>query len=88
MKTIEELRQAIDEVDKEIVRYFERRQNLVKAIGQLKNKEAMGIRDLKREEEIYEKNISYLEDKDKSDYIKALYEKIIELSIKYQEEDQ
>jgi len=52
MKTLEELRKEIDDIDHELLQTLVRRIDVVKQIGELKNAENMPIIDEKRREEL------------------------------------
>ncbi|MDR1700856.1 MAG: chorismate mutase [Lachnoclostridium sp.] len=80
---IEELRTQIDEVDDELLRLFEQRMELAKAIGEYKNENSLPIRNRERERKIlyrmYKKAKPEL-----SEYTRALFSSLFEMSSGYQ----
>ncbi len=54
LKRVEELRDQIDEIDREIVRLLNERAALVKEIIKVKRENKLPLYDPKREEEIFE----------------------------------
>ncbi len=54
-KTIDELRKEIDLIDRELLKSFSKRINLVKEIGIIKKKEGLGLLNEKRREEVINK---------------------------------
>jgi len=83
MKTIEELRTKINEIDKEIASLFEQRMYCVKEIAQNKMELGLPILDSNREQEVIQKNSQYVNDELKEYYIELLT-KFMELSKEYQ----
>ena len=59
---LNELRNQIDQIDKEMAVLFEKRMKIVKQIGEYKKENNLPILDKKREEEVIEKNSKYLHD--------------------------
>ena len=53
---LNELRNQIDQIDKEMAVLFEKRMKIVKQIGEYKKENNLPILDKKREEEVIEKN--------------------------------
>lgn len=77
MDDIKSLRKNIDKIDKEIVELFEKRMELVVRIAEYKKDNGMEVLDSSREEEIINKNLSRLKNKEfnKSleDFFKAIF---------------
>ncbi|MFH1030187.1 MAG: chorismate mutase [bacterium] len=57
MENLEELRNKIDEVDKEIFLLLKKRFEIVKKVGEYKKANNLPIRDLKREEDIIKRKV-------------------------------
>jgi chorismate mutase/prephenate dehydrogenase len=53
--TIEDLRTALAEVDQDIIRLAARRQELARAVGQLKDQETRSLRDFAQERRVHER---------------------------------
>lgn len=83
--SIEEARKKIDEIDSELIKLFEERMKTAQQIAEEKKKKNLPVFDKKREEEILEK-IGEKCSPEFNNYTTELYEKIFELSKKYQEE--
>lgn len=80
MKSIETLRLEVDICDKEIIRNFEKRLELVLQISEIKNKQSLGIYDKKREEEIIRKNTGYLSNTYFTEDVQNLSKKMLDIS--------
>lgn len=85
MKNLEELRFQIDDIDKSIVKLFERRMNIVSKVGEIKRENKLPILNTQREEEVIKKNVNYLKDRELKPYLEEFYKKIMSLSKDYQE---
>ena len=85
MNSLEEYRKEIDLIDKEIIALFERRMDVVKKVGEYKKENNLEILNIKREEEVIEKNISNLKNEKYKDAGRKLFEKIMKLSRELQE---
>ncbi len=84
-KSIETLRKGIGEIDRDMVGLFEKRMALAREIGLEKAKLKLPVHDPGREEELIEKNIGYLNDKNLLPYYLEFQKKIFDLSRSYQE---
>ena len=80
MGNLEEYRKEIDSIDRELVSLFEKRMNVALKVGEIKKKRNLPIFHSKREEEVIEKNISLLKNKEYSDITRGFFENIMELS--------
>lgn len=80
---IDKLRNDIDVIDEEIVKLFQRRMEISRAIGEYKNLHEIPVLDDIREAEKLQK-ISELADKNMEEYCRMLYNKILEMSRDYQ----
>jgi chorismate synthase len=79
-KNLPACRREIDRLDGELTRLFEKRLELVSAIGHLKQKTNRPIRDTEREEEVLDKTRHALSDPGWRDQTRELFEKIMEIS--------
>ena len=84
MKTIEELRQEINQIDKEMAELFNKRMECAKNIAIYKKENNLPIFDKARELQLMDKNLSYIHDDLKPLYREYLI-KLMELSKLYQE---
>lgn len=80
MGSLEDYRKEIDSIDKELISLFEKRMNIAIKVGEYKKERNLPIFNGKREEEVIEKNINLLKNKDYSDITRSFFEKIMELS--------
>lgn len=83
---LEEARNEIDVLDKELAELFEKRFHLVKDIIDYKVENRLPILDEGREKEIIEKNTNRIDDVDLQKYFRKVYTYMIEVSRDYQEE--
>ena len=63
MDQLQKYRNEIDKIDKQITELFEKRMDISKEIAICKKEQEIGILNAKREEEVIQKNISYLNNK-------------------------
>ena len=63
MDELKKYRNEIDEIDKQITELFEKRMDISKEIAKCKKVQQIGILNAKREEEVIQKNLSYLKNK-------------------------
>ena len=85
MKTLEEARAAIDAVDQEIVRLFEKRMTLCRDVAQYKIAHHMPVLDRSREEIVLASRMSMLKERRWAGDVRALYECIMACSRAEQE---
>jgi chorismate mutase len=78
MKNIQKLRKKIDELDQKLIKVLEKRFELTKEIGEIKQEEGLGIKHENRENEVLEK-ISTTKTLKKS-FTKKLFELIFQES--------
>lgn len=83
MIELKRCREKIDTIDLEILRLFEERMHIVKDVAYIKKANGIGICDSSREDELIAAIKNMSEDR-LSEYDKALFEKIMELSKLYQ----
>ncbi|PAB59839.1 chorismate mutase [Anaeromicrobium sediminis] len=86
MDKLDLLRCEIDSVDKELVKLFERRMEIVTEIGKFKEETNMPILNKSREEEVLKKNASYLKDEELVGPMKEFFKKVMEISRDVQRE--
>jgi chorismate mutase / prephenate dehydratase len=85
LNSLEEYRKEIDLIDKELINLFEKRMEVVRKVGEYKKENNLEILNVKREEEVIEKNINNLKNEKYKDAGRKLFEKIMELSRELQE---
>ena len=83
MIELKRCREKIDTIDLEILRLFEERMHIVKDVAGIKKANGIGICDSSREAELISV-IKAMSEDGLSEYDKALFEKIMELSKLYQ----
>lgn len=84
MEYLDELRQEIDLVDRELVELFERRMEIVGEIGKYKVENNLPIFNPLREEEVIKTNMEYLKNKDYQIPLRDFYINLMNLSKEYQ----
>ena len=85
MKDLLECRKEIDEIDKELMKLFEKRMHVVSDVVAYKLKHNMEIFQKDREKEVIEKNISRLEDEALKEYAKTFLVSMMNVSKSYQQ---
>ncbi|MBF1185634.1 MAG: chorismate mutase [[Eubacterium] sulci] len=83
MIELKKCRDKIDALDRELLRLFEERMHIVKDVAYIKKANGIGICDSSREAELISA-IKAMSEDGLSEYDKALFEKIMELSKLYQ----
>ena len=83
MIELKKCRDKIDALDRELLRLFEERMHIVKDVADIKKANGIGICDSSREAELISA-INDMSEDGLSEYDKALFEKIMELSKLYQ----
>lgn len=83
--TLEEIRQEIDQVDDALVALLEQRMNLVGQVVALKKSTGKAVTDPKREERIFARIASKIENKDYQETILATFADILKHSRAFQE---
>lgn len=83
---LQEQRNKIDKIDKQIVKLFEERMNTVVEIAKIKKENNMQIFDSSRENLVIEKVKSYLENKEIEGYLTEFYLELMKISKKYQKD--
>lgn len=85
MKELQETRQELDQVDREIVALFEKRMLLCREVAQYKIAHGMPVLDRSREELVLQSRSEMLEDPYWTQSVRALFEGIMALSRAEQE---
>lgn len=85
MKTLEECRQEIDRIDREMARLFEQRMQTVAQVIEYKKSVGMPILDSAREAAVIEKNSAYIQDAQLLDYYRRFIQAQMDLSREYQQ---
>ena len=80
MKSLEESRAAIDQVDREIVRLFEERMMLCRDVAKYKIAHGMAILDRSREEQVLDSRCAMLEDAYWAPALREMFEQLMALS--------
>lgn len=83
---LQQKRNKIDNIDKEIVKLFEERMNTVVEIAKIKKENNMEVFDSSRENIVIEKVKSYLENKKLEEYLVDFYSELMIISKDYQKE--
>lgn len=86
MNELENLRKEIDEVDKELVKLFEKRMEVVLKIVEYKKANDIPIFNSSRENEIIRKNTEYLNNKHLEKWLKDFFTYILKISKEFQNE--
>ena len=79
MEKLEQYRQQIEEIDKQIIDLLTHRMDLSKAIGELKKEIGIPVYDPQREEELKNKNLSLVDERYRSAYL-SIFESILKAS--------
>lgn len=82
---LEEIRQEIDQVDDALVALLEKRMNLVGQVVAVKKSNGKAVADPKREERIFARVASKIENKDYQETILATFADILKHSRAFQE---
>lgn len=86
MKDLEELREEIDRIDKDLVSLFEKRMEVVLEISKYKLDNSIDIVNHSREEMVLAKNAAYLKNRDLKEYMENFFIKLMDLSKSYQKD--
>lgn len=82
----EELRNEIDQIDRQLVQLFEKRMKVSTEIAEYKLRNDVPVLDAQREKMVINKNISYLNDRTLDTYISEFSKHLMELSRRRQQE--
>lgn len=84
MGKIEDARNVIEQVDKDIASLFEKRMNAVKVIAEYKRENGIPVLDEQREKQLTEKNAQYISDPEIESYYRDFLHSIFSSSKRYQ----
>lgn len=85
MKDLNELRQEIDVIDRQLVALFEQRMAVTRNVGLYKLANSMPVLDRSREEQVLASKTALLEDKALSRDVTELFETIMAISRRQQQ---
>ena len=80
MTKLDEYRDEIDEIDREIVQLFEKRMETVLKVANYKKENGMEVLQSSREDVVLQKAVDNLKDKKYEDDIKEVFELLMKLS--------
>lgn len=83
MIELKKCRDKIDVIDREILKLFEERMHVIRDVADIKKANGIGVCDSVRERELI-KDKKDMSEGELSEYVEALFEKIMELSKQYQ----
>lgn len=86
MENINEIRKKINNIDKDMAILFQKRMELVNLVIEHKRNNNLHIYDPKREEELIDINLKYINDENIKQYYLDFIKEIINISKKYQED--
>lgn len=85
MKELQELRQELDQLDREIVALFEKRMAIARQVAQYKLAHGLPVLDQSREAQVIASREAMLSDASLAPSVRALFEAIMALSRQEQE---
>ncbi len=85
MSKVDRLRDIIDDIDKNIVRLFEKRMETAEKIAQYKMENNLEILNTSREEEVLKSAVNELYNKEYTDELKEVIKKLMEMSRRIQQ---
>lgn len=77
---LKKLRGQIDDIDKELTKLFSKRLKIVEQVGEYKEKNKIEILDGKREQEVFAKNLKYVDDERLLPYIQKFLQSNTDIS--------
>ncbi len=86
MRELDELRKEIDNIDSELIILFEKRMDIVKEVIDYKLFHDLPIYQSDREQEVIQKNLEKVQNKDLKEYVTLFLENMMTLSKSYQSE--
>lgn len=85
MEDISKLRDEIDNIDRKLTKLFEERMEIVKSVAEYKKNNNLPVLNSNREEEVINKNLRNLKDKDLSRYVTEYLNSMMKISRSYQD---
>ncbi|MPQ44588.1 prephenate dehydratase [Clostridium tarantellae] len=77
-------REKIDEIDKELIRLFEERMEIVLKVAKYKQEKKLPVFNKKREEQVIIKNLNGINNDEIKPYVKEMLHSLMDISKKYQ----
>lgn len=84
MADLKDIRNKINDIDKQMAKLFEERMNLGKQVADYKIKHALPIEDKVREKQVIDNNINFIENDEVKEYYVSFIQNTMDLSKKYQ----
>ena len=84
MNELEQARNVINDIDKEMASLFERRMEAVISVANYKKANSMPILDSSRESLVIERNLAYIENDDMKQYYEEFIKSVMNISKEYQ----
>ncbi|MDU7884757.1 MAG: chorismate mutase [Clostridium perfringens] len=78
-------REKIDRIDRELMKLFEERMNVVLEVARYKKENNMAIFHKDREKQVIEKNLSLVENKELLPYAEEMLHALMDISKEYQQ---
>lgn len=85
MRELAQIRQELDEIDREMVKLFERRMTLCREVARTKLAQGKPVLDASREAQVLESRAAMLADASLAEAVQALYREMMALSRQEQE---
>lgn len=85
MRELAQIRQELDEIDREMVKLFERRMTLCREVARTKLAQGKPVLDAGREAQVLESRAAMLADASLAEAVRALYREMMALSRQEQE---
>ena len=85
MSGLEEYRETINEIDREMAALFEKRMECAALIAEYKRENNLPVKDEKREAVLILRNKGLLKDRALDDYYEKFFKSILDVSCEYQE---
>lgn len=85
MRELAQIRQELDEIDREMVKLFERRMTLCREVARTKLAQGKPVLDASREAQVLESRAAMLTDASLAEAVRALYREMMALSRQEQE---
>ena len=83
---LEQQRQQIDQIDRELVRLFEARMHVVQEVAQIKSKHHLPILDAQREKQVITKVQGYLANPEFEHALADFYTELMRISRQHQQQ--
>lgn len=86
IQLLEQQRQQIDQIDRELVRLFEARMHVVQEVAQIKSKHHLPILDAQREKQVITKVQGYLANSEFEHALADFYTELMRISRQHQQQ--